>query len=129
MIEEEKRQFYAQKGKAPTTVNMGGKKVAFASFPESMQKEIKERLAKKDPVMKKALETTEFGIKINGIEITRGNIHQFEIKEMVKIPKAEPVIEAKSEPEPIVEPAIKIKKEPVIKKVIKAIKPKKGGKK
>lgn len=92
MLESEKRQFYAQTNKKLTTINMSGKKVSFANLPENMQKEIKEKLAEKDPVMKKALETTKFGVKIDGIEVSRGNIHQFEIKKPIEIPKiVEPI--------------------------------------
>lgn len=80
MLESEKKVFFAQKAKAPTIIHMGGKKVILANFPIDKQEEIKKRLAEKDPVLKNALETTTFGIKIDGKEIGADNIHEFEIK-------------------------------------------------
>jgi hypothetical protein len=91
-----------------TRVSMNGNKVAFASMPKDLQSSIKERLAEKDPVMAEGLKGNLPGIKIDGKQVSRDNIKDFEkkpakveIKE-VKVPvkevKVTPVKEVKKTP-------------------------------
>ena len=80
MNEEEKKKFFANRPN-PHTVSMGGKKVALANFPADKQKEIMGRIAEKDPVMAEGLKGILPGIKIDGKEVNRDNIHEFEKKD------------------------------------------------
>lgn len=114
LTKKELARFYAKNIKSPTTVNMGGNKVAFVSMPKDLQASIKERLAEKDPVMAEGLKGNLPGIKIDGKGVTRDNIHEFEIKG--KKPEAkEPAKEVKKE-----EP----KKANIISKIISSVKKK-----
>ncbi len=100
MNEEEKRQFFANKPGEPNTVHVGGR-FSFNSLDKEIQVKIKKRLAEKDDVIAKGLKGILPGIKINGKQVTKDNIHEFEKK--VKAPK--------------VKKAKKIEKKKVIKKV------------
>lgn len=100
LTKKELARFYSNKPRAPTRVIMGGNKVAFANLPKDLQVDIKERLAERDPVMAEGLKGILPGIKIDGKQVSRDNIHEFELKnrpevkkEIVKEVKVEPVKE------------------------------------
>ena len=78
MREEQKRQFFSMKGKEPTTAKIGGK-FGFNSLPNHVKESIKKRLSEKDEVMAQGLKGIFPGIKIDGKQVTRENIHEFEI--------------------------------------------------
>ena len=80
MNKEDERQFFATKSGEPHKVHMEGKRVSFANFPKDVQKKILERLAKKDNVMARSLAGEFPGIKIDGKQVTKDNLHEFEIK-------------------------------------------------
>jgi len=80
MNKENERQFFATKSGEPHKVHMEGKRVSFANFPKDLQKEILNRLAKKDNVMARGMAGEFPGIKIDGKQVTRDNIHEFEVK-------------------------------------------------
>lgn len=88
--------FFSNKTHQPQRLNLGGKRLCLASFPSELKERAMERLAEKDPVMAKSLKEGTFGIKIDGIEVNRDNIKQFEIG-------AKKAKEIKSEEEPKVE--------------------------
>jgi hypothetical protein len=88
MNKEDERQFFASKANPPHRVHIGGKKVHVSDFPKEEQDFIKKRIAEKDHVMKKAMENTKFGIKIDGQEVGKDNIHDFEISKHGEISKA-----------------------------------------
>lgn len=113
MNEKETKQFFASKPNPPHRIHMGGKAFHLVNLPQKEQDEIKKRIAEKDPIMKKALETTKFGIKIDGKEVGRNNIHDFEIKKPGEISKSgkEYREKHKAEIEKIEKEAKKIKKE------------------
>ncbi len=83
MIELQKKQFFAMKSGTPHIVRVGGK-FGFKSFSKEMQSVIKKRLAEKDKLMLEGLYGEFPGIKINGKQVTRDNIHEFEINEKVE---------------------------------------------
>jgi len=66
-------------GKQIHKVKIGGK-LNFASLPKDTKKAILERLASKDPTMKDSFHKGSLpGIKIDGKEVTKDNIHEFEV--------------------------------------------------
>jgi len=80
MKQKDVARFYANNPRTPTKLVMGGNKVAFANMPKEVQEGIKERLAEKDPVMKEALEKSIIpGLKIDGKEVGKHNIHEFKV--------------------------------------------------
>jgi hypothetical protein len=79
MNEEQKRQFYANKPSQPHTINMNGKKLVLNSFPDESKKIIMDRLAEKDPILKLGSEGILPGLKIDGRQVTRDNLKEFEI--------------------------------------------------
>jgi len=81
MREEQKRQFFAMKSEEPHTVNVSGK-FGFASLPKHVQETIKKRLAEKDEVIARGLAGEIPGLKIDGKQVTRENLHEFEIPKM-----------------------------------------------
>lgn len=81
MREEQKRQFFAMKSEEPNTVKVGGK-FGFNSLPNHMQETIKKRLAEKDKVMARGFAGEIPGLKIDGKQVTRENLHEFEIPKM-----------------------------------------------
>lgn len=81
MREEQKRQFFAMKSKEPHTAKVNGK-FSFNSLPLNIQETIKKKLAKKDKVMARGLKGELPGLKINGKQVTRENLHEFEISKM-----------------------------------------------
>lgn len=85
-IAEEKR-FFASKPNPPHRITMGGKVVKLANFPEEKQKEFKKRIAEKDEVMARGLAGEIPGLKIDGKQVTRDNIKDFEIPEMKRFAK------------------------------------------
>lgn len=98
--EEKIRQFFANKPGKPLRAKIGGG-LAFKSLPSSIQEAIKVRLAEKDPIMKIGMEGRLPGLLINGKEVTKDNIKDFEVKEKVK----EVVIEKKVEDKKVEKPA------------------------
>lgn len=88
LTKKELARFYANKPKELNTVTVGGNKLAFANFPTKIQQKINNRLAEKDPVLMKAIQTTKFGIIIDGKEVGRDNIKDFEISKPGEISKA-----------------------------------------
>ena len=74
---EERRQFFANR-KNLNIIHMGGNKLAFAKFPKDIQKKVMDRLAEKDEVMVSGLKGILPGIKIDGKQVTKDNIHEFE---------------------------------------------------
>jgi len=84
MREEQKRQFFAMKKEKPHTIKVGGK-FGFASLPKHMQETIKKRLAEKDKVIARGLKGEFPGIKIDGKQLTRENLHEFEKSSMPKV--------------------------------------------
>ena len=98
MKQSEQNQFFANKSGTPHKVRVGGK-LSFSKFPVELQKKIKEKLAESDPVMKRGLSGELPGLKINGKQVTRENIHEFEIDKMsdkkpkVKKEKLEEIVE------------------------------------
>jgi hypothetical protein len=95
MNEEQKRQFFAGRHGPTHSVNMGGKKLALANFPEDKKQEIMNILVSKDPLLKAGQEGILPGIMIDGKQVTRNNIKDFEVKDNKKIeePKIEPIKE------------------------------------
>jgi len=79
LTEKELARFYANKPQKPNVVTIGGK-LAFANMPKNIQQKISNRLAEKDPVIKRAIETSKFNLIIDGQEVGRDNIHEFEIE-------------------------------------------------
>ena len=86
MNEEQTKQFFASKPNAPHRINVGGK-LAFANMPKEMQSNIKKRIAEKDEVMARGLSGELPGLKIDGKQVTRENLHEFEIPEMTRFVK------------------------------------------
>ncbi len=81
MREEQKKQFFAMKEKEPNTVRINGK-FGFNSLPKHVQDTIKKRFVEKDSVMAQGLAGEIPGLKIDGKQITKDNIKDFEISEM-----------------------------------------------
>ena len=79
MIEEQRKQFFAMKSEEPHKVRVGGK-FGFNSLPSNTQEVIKKRLAEKDNVMTKSINGALPGIKIDGKQVTKENLHEFEKK-------------------------------------------------
>ena len=98
MKQSEQNQFFANKSGTPHKVRVGGK-LSFSKFPVELQKELKEKLAENDPVIKRGLSGELPGLKIDGKQVTRENIHEFEIDKMsdkkpkVKTEKLEEILE------------------------------------
>ena len=92
MNEAEKRRFYANKPGEPNTIHVGGK-FSFNKLPKAAQVKIKKRLAEKDDIIAQGLKGILPGIKINGKQVTRDNIHKFEKK--VKTPKTKKEVKKK----------------------------------
>lgn len=76
---EEKQKFFAHRPNT-TTIRMNGQKLALANLPEEVRRKVLDRLAEKDEVMAKGKLGILPGLKIDGKEVTRDNIHEFEIK-------------------------------------------------
>jgi len=66
-----------------------GGKFSYAKMPDSIKTQVRSRLAGKDPIIMRGEKGELPGLKINGIQVTRYNIHQFEKKPKVEKPKAE----------------------------------------
>ena len=83
MREEQKRQFFAMKSGTPHTAKVNGK-FRFSSLPSNIQDVIKKRIAEKDEVMARGLSGELPGLKIDGRQVTRENLHEFELSNQVK---------------------------------------------
>jgi len=92
MREEQKRQFFAMKSEEPHTVKVSGK-FSFSNLPNQIKEVIKKRLAEKDDVMARGLSGELPGLKIDGRQVTRENLHEFEISNMKKKEKPKKVKE------------------------------------
>jgi len=79
MIKAEVNKFFAQKEKAPQRMKLGGKRLSVSNLPKEDQEKIKKRLSEKDEVLKQGDLGILPGIKIDGKQVTRDNIHEFEI--------------------------------------------------
>jgi len=112
LTKEEERQFFATKPGKPIRFNMGGKRVSLANFPKEVRDKVMKSLAEKDGVMAKGLAGILPGIKIDGKQVTRENIHEFEIpaegrvKEVSK-PKEEEISKPEEKPTKFTEPELK----------------------
>lgn len=113
LTEEERKQFFATKSGEPTRISMKGKSLKLANLPEANRRKILDRLAEKDEVMAKGKAGILPGLIIDGKQITRDNIHEFELKSVEKE-------EAKRESEEIVEEEIEKEVEEEAKKYTKA---------
>ena len=79
MNKEQKAQFFNQRPNI-TTVKMDGKKLALANFSPEEKKVVMERIAERDPVMMEGLKGVLPGLLIDGKQVTRDNIKDFELK-------------------------------------------------
>jgi len=86
----------------PITLKKFGKKFSLSNFPNELKQKVLKRLAEKDEVMAQGLKGILPGIKINGRQVTKDNIHEFEKKEFSKKVEEPKVIE-KEEVSDIVE--------------------------
>ena len=84
------------KEKEPYKAKIGGK-FGFTSLPNHLQEDIKKRLAERDVVMNAGLKGILPGIKIDGKQVTRENIKDFEVGKTLK--KEEVKKEEEKEPE------------------------------
>ena len=95
MIQEQKNQFFANRPNT-TTIKMGGRKLALVNLPKESQKGIMDRLAEKDEVLNKGSRGILPGLKIDGIQVTKDNIKDFELKPKAeKVKKEEEKVEVK----------------------------------
>ena len=78
LTKAEEKVFFASKPNKPHRVTMGGKKLSLANMPKEIQDKVKKVLAEKDEVMAKGLAGEIPGLKIDGRQVTRDNIHEFE---------------------------------------------------
>ena len=108
MIKEQERQFFALKSSEPHRVSMGGKRVALASFPKDIQKQMLDRIAEKDEIQRQGQLGILPGLKIDGKQVTKDNIHEFEIGKMVEKPLVK-VIEPKIEEKKVEVKSAKVK--------------------
>lgn len=102
MNELQKKQFFSMKKGEPITLKKFGKKFSLSNFPNELKQKVLKRLAEKDEVMAQGLKGILPGIKINGRQVTKDNIHEFEKKEFSKKVEEPKVIE-KEEVSDIVE--------------------------
>jgi hypothetical protein len=107
MNEEQKRQFFAMKVGEPKVMRMGGKKLSMANIPEDVRSKLLDRLVEKDEVLKQGQKGILPGLLIDGKQVTKDNIHEFEKKEV----KKEEVKEVTNKP-------IEVKKEEAKKKTV-----------
>jgi len=92
MKEEEKKKFFARRPNHQT-VHMGGKKLALNNFPEEDKKQVIKRLSEKDEVANEGRLGNLPGLKIDGKQVTKDNIKDFE----KSVPKEKPKEEVKEE--------------------------------
>lgn len=79
LTKAEEKRFFAKKPNKRHRVSMGGKKLALANMPKEIQDKVLSRLAEKDEVMARGLAGELPGLKIDGKQVTKDNIHEFEI--------------------------------------------------
>jgi hypothetical protein len=80
MNKEQIRQFFATKKSTPTIIRMGGKSLHLRNLPEDVKEKILNRITEKDEVLAKGRSGILPGILIDGKEVTRENIKDFEVK-------------------------------------------------
>jgi len=78
LTKAEEKRFFARKTNKPNRVSMGGKKLVLANMPKEIKDKLVSRLAEKDEVLAKGLAGELPGLKIDGRQVTRDNIHEFE---------------------------------------------------
>lgn len=94
MIQAEVNKFFANKSNPPQRIRIGGERIAVSNLPKPLQDKIKERLAEKDPILRLGNKGILPGIKIDGKQVTRDNIHEFEINSKPKVePKLETIVD------------------------------------
>jgi len=115
--QEQINQFFATKPGKPNKIKINGK-FSFNRLPKDVQEKVKKRLAEKDEIMEKGKKGILPGIKIDGKQVTRDNIHEFEIKEKPKkIKKPKKVTKSKKAPKKTAKKTNKIVK--AVKKIVK----------
>ncbi len=85
---KEEKQFFAHRPNR-TRITMGGKALKLVNMPKDIQEKVKKRLAEKDEVMAKGQAGILPGIKIDGKQVTRDNIKDFELKPKKEVKKKE----------------------------------------
>jgi len=85
MIQEQKRQFFSKMKNKPTTIKGFSGKVSLSNFPKEERSKILNRLAEKDNVLSRGLKGELPGLKIDGKQVTKDNIHEFEISNIPKV--------------------------------------------
>jgi len=108
LTKAEEMQFFAHKKGSRTRITMGGKKLALANMPDEVRERVKERLAEKDEVIAQGKLGILPGILIDGKQVTKDNIHEFEIsgmksKEIIKPKEEVKKSEEVEEPEEIID--------------------------
>ncbi len=78
---EERKQFFANRENV-NVISMKGKPIKLANFSEEDKRKVMDRLAEKDKVMAQGRKGILPGIKIDGKQLTRENIKDFEIDKM-----------------------------------------------
>ncbi len=95
LTKAEEKIFFASKPNKPYRISMGGKKLVLTNLPKEIQSKVMDTLAEKDEVMAKGLAGELPGLKIDGRQVTRDNIHEFEVG-FKKAKKSEVKAEKKS---------------------------------
>lgn len=80
ITQEDRRKFFATKKGVIHTINMKGQLLKLKNFPEDKRKEILDKLVEKDPILGEGQKGVLPGLKIDGKQVTRDNIHEFELK-------------------------------------------------
>ena len=98
LTKAEEKRFYSTNPKTQHRATLGGKSVKLVNFPKEEKEFVRKRLAEKDEVMALGRKGILPGLKIDGKQVTRENIHEFEIPAMrTKKPKEEAKPEEKPE--------------------------------
>ena len=85
VTKEAAAQFFAVKGTPPNKISLKGNKVSLANFPKEMKEKVLNELAEKDPIMALGKKGILPGIKIDGKQVTRDNIKDWEIGKKEKL--------------------------------------------
>jgi len=95
VTKEAAAQFFAVKGTPPNKISLKGNKVSLANFPKEMKEKVLNELAEKDPIMALGKKGILPGIKIDGKQVTRDNIKDWEISKKAKSVEKKKVKEVK----------------------------------
>jgi hypothetical protein len=79
LTQEQKNQFFANKDKERFVIKGFGKKLSFSNFPQDVKEEVLNRLADKDEFLARGLKGELPGLMIDGKQVTRENIKEFEV--------------------------------------------------